>query len=96
MKGRHSKHAKFNPMSNGGLNPTNVGGNAVRGRGGMLESNVSGHQHSGGAPSAGKGPASPSANKPAMEAGRAGRIRTEGQARGGPRQMSDEVGTPHK
>jgi hypothetical protein len=80
--------------SAGGLNPTKMAGSVQAGPGGTLESNVSGHALPGKAPKAGAGPDSPSVKTPANQAASGGRIQTAGQARGGPRQMSDAVGTP--
>lgn len=81
-------------LSSGGLNATKMAGSVQAGPGGSLESNVSGHALPGQAPKAGAGPDSPSVMTPANQAASAGRISTAGQARGGPRQMSDAVGTP--
>ena len=80
--------------SDGGMDATKLAGSVQAGPGGSLEANVSGHALPGKAPKAGAGPDSPSVKTPAGQAASAGRISTQGQARGGPRQMSDAVGTP--
>lgn len=61
-----------------------------------LQSNVSGTKLPGISPKPGMGGKSPTANKHAAQAAKAGMIKTTGQARGGPRQMSSAVSTPKK
>ena len=61
-----------------------------------LQSNVSGHKIPGKGSTGGSGGKSPTANKHAAQAAKAGMIKSAGQARGGPRQMSSAVGTPGK
>ena len=81
-------------MSSGGLNRNKMAGDAQTGQGSRLDSDVSGNKLPGKAPKSGAGPKSPSVKKPAQQAATRGRIATSGQARGGPQQMSDAVGTP--
>lgn len=59
-----------------------------------LQSNVSGTKLPGTSPKGGMGGKSPTADKHAAQAAKAGMIKTSGQARGGPRQMSSAVSTP--
>jgi hypothetical protein len=70
-----------------------LAGDAQSSSGSALTSNVSGHTFTGQAPKPGAGPDSPSVKLPARQAASAGRIASDGQARGGPRQMSDAVET---
>lgn len=88
------KSPRRSDMSDGGLTPSKLAGKSMAASGSSLNSDVSGHKLPGKAPKAGAGPDSPSVKTPANQAASAGRISTAGQARGGPRQMSDAVGTP--
>lgn len=81
-------------MSDGGLEAGRMGGKSMSAPPSALDSDVSGNMMTGKAPKTGAGPDSPSVMTPANQAAKAGRISTSGQARGGPQQMSDAVGTP--
>jgi len=66
-KGKGYKHAKFNPMSTGGLSPTKKSGKGAQGSKGV-KSDVSGHAPPGGTPSGGEGGVSPTAASAADQA----------------------------
>lgn len=85
---------KDSKMSDGGLSASRTASASQSSGSSSLGSSVSGEKFPGKAPTAGAGPDSPSVKAPAGQAADAGRISTEGQARGGPRQMSDAVATP--